>query len=145
MPRPETLSYALNKKTDKLLKAHRLKGRGMTIMIPTGAVAGLLCLYFLSNMDRYLSVWSSLFSDNGSRISNVLTPLEGIFINVLVIISLLFACVYIMWNKHNEKFKKYKSEILEILTAEPCQHRSPCSCKDDYCFWLEQEKGVDLL
>ncbi|NLC43018.1 MAG: hypothetical protein GX783_01915 [Clostridiales bacterium] len=145
MPRPETLSYALNKKTDKLLKAHRYKGRGMTIMIPTGAVAGLLWVYFLGNMDRYLSAWLSLFNDNTSTISNVLTPLEGFYIYVLFIVSLLFACVYIVWNKHNEKFKKYKSEILEILTAETCQHRSPCSCKDDYCFWLEQEKGVDLL
>lgn len=145
MPKPETLSYALNKKTEKLLKAHRYKGRGMSLMIPTGAVAGLLWLYFLSNMDRYLGSWSSLFSNNGNSAINILTPLEGVFMKVLIIVSFLFVSTYLMWSKQNDKYKKYKSEILEILNAEPCQHRSPCSCKDDYCFWLEQEKGVDLL
>ena len=144
MPRPETLSYALNKKTDKLLKAHQNKGRGMTIMILTGSVAGLLWFYFIGNMDRYLNAWSSLFSDSASSASQVL-PMESVYIKIMIFVTLLFACIYALWSKYNEKYKKYKKEILEILNAEPCQHRSPCSCKDDYCFWLEQEMGVDLL
>jgi hypothetical protein len=83
MPRPSTLSYALNKKTDKLLKVYRKKGTGMTLMIPIGAAAGMLWVYFLGNMDRYLSTWSSLFHD-GTASSELLTPLEGLFFNALM-------------------------------------------------------------
>ncbi|HHU78146.1 MAG TPA: hypothetical protein GXZ29_04590 [Clostridiales bacterium] len=144
MPRPSTLSYALNKKTDKLLKVYRKKGTGMTLMIPIGAAAGMLWVYFLGNMDRYLSTWSSLFHD-GTASSELLTPLEGLFFNALMITTAAFGCVYALWNRHNEKYKKYKREILEILELDPCEHRSPCSCKDQYCYWLEQEEGVDLL
>ena len=93
MPRPSTLSYALNKKTDKLLKVYRKKGTGMTLMIPIGAAAGMLWVYFLGNMDRYLSTWSSLFHD-GTASSELLTPLEGLFFNALMITTAAFGCVY---------------------------------------------------
>lgn len=144
MPRPLTLSYALNRKTDKLLKAHQDKGRGMAIMIPVGAIAGLLWVYFLGNMDRYLSSWSSLFSNNMEPAS-LLTPMEGVFVKVLLVTTVAFGFVYVLWSKQNEKYKKMKIEILEILKIEPCYHRYPCDCVDEYCEWLELEKGVDLL
>ncbi|HHY81250.1 MAG TPA: hypothetical protein GX505_01035 [Clostridiales bacterium] len=144
MPRPLTLSYALNKKTDKLLKAHRNKGTGIAIMIPAGTVAGLLWVYFLGNMDRYLDAWASVFSGDTS-VSAVLTPIETVYFKVLFITTLIFGCIYALWNRYNEKFKKYKKEVLEILEVDPCEHRSPCNCKDAYCEWIEQEEGVDLL
>jgi len=144
MPRPTTLSYALNKKTDKLLKAYRKKSKGTAIMIPTGAIAGLLWVYFLGNMERYLDTWASVFTGD-KNLTAILSPVEMIYFNVLFIASVFFGCVYALWSKYNEKYKKYKKEGLEILEIDPCDHRSPCSCKDEYCEWIEQEEGVDLL
>jgi hypothetical protein len=63
MPKPLTLSYVLNRKTDKLLKAYQFRGRGMAIMIPVGAVAGLLWVYFYGksifkgSVDYHTGVW----------------------------------------------------------------------------------------
>ena len=144
MPRPTTLSYALNKKTDKLLKAHRKKGADLAVMIPVGIVAALLWSYFLGNMNRYLDSWISLYATNASG-SALISPLEATYFKFLFITTVIFGCMYALWSKHNEKYKKYKKEVLEILEVDPCEHRSPCSCKDDYCRWIEKEEGEALL
>ncbi|HHT64920.1 MAG: hypothetical protein ACOX25_00960 [Caldicoprobacterales bacterium] len=113
-------------------------------MIPVGAVAGLLWVYFLGNMDRYLNSWSSLFS-NGIESAGLLTSMERVFLKALLITTLAFGFVYAWWAKHNEKYKKFKNEVLELLKIEPCYHKDPCSCVDNYCEWLEMEQGIDLL
>ena len=41
MPRPLTLSYTLNKKTDKILKAYHKRNKTMTIMVPIGIMWAL--------------------------------------------------------------------------------------------------------
>lgn len=144
MPRPKTLSYALNKKTDKLLKANNQKGADLAIMLPVGCVAGLLLAYFLGNMDRFLDAWVIIFSGEASEIT-VLTPVESVMFNVFFVASAIFGFLYALWTRHNDKFKKYKKEVLEILEADPCEHHNQCTCKDDYCSWIEDEEGVDLL
>jgi hypothetical protein len=144
VPRPVTLSYSMNKKTDKLLKTHRSMRRAMSLLIPIGAIAGLLWIYFIWNMDRYLS-GLSLFNFENASSTNTLTPLEAILFKVLLLASLIFGCIFTVWNNHNEKFKKLKKEILDILELNPCYHKDPCTCKDDYCKWLDQVEGVDFL
>ena len=144
MPRPLTLSYALDKKTDKLLKAYHKKAADLAVMIPAGILAALLWSYFIGNMDRYLDSWVPLFA-GGSIGSAPVSPLEAVYFRFLFLITVIFGCMYALWSKHNEKYKKYKKEVLEILEADPCEHRSPCSCKDDYCRWIEKEEGIDLL
>ena len=144
MPRPKTLSYILDKKTDKLLKVHTQRGADLTMMIPIGTLASFLWAYFLGNMNRYLDGWISLFSKE-SNVSMLLSSLEVLYFKLLFITSVIFVFIYALWNKHNEKFKKYKAEILVILDAEPCIHKSPCNCVDSYCSWIEKEKGVDLI
>ena len=144
MPRPRTLSYALNKKTDKLLKVYRQKATDLAVMIPVGLAAALLWGYFLGNMDYYMESWFSLHT---AALSRVPLPswLEAAYFRILLTTTAIFGCMYAFWNKHNEKYKKYKKEILKILEVDPCEHRSACTCKDDYCRWLEKEEGVDLL
>ena len=144
MPRPKTLSYVLDKKTDKLLKAHSRRGADLTMMITVGILASFLWAYFLGNMNLYLDGWISLFAKK-SNVSIILSSLEVLYFKLLFITSVIFVFTYALWNKHNEKFKKYKNEILVILDVEPCIHKSPCTCVDDYCAWIEIEKGIDLI
>jgi hypothetical protein len=144
VPRPLTLSYALNKKTDKILKAYHKRNKTMTIMVPIGIVTGLLWCYFLGNMDRYLGAWSKIFTVS-MEVSALVTSIEEIYLYALLFTTVLFVSTYTIWNQYNEKYKQYKKEILKILEVDACEHRSPCSCKDDYCYWLEQEEGIDLL
>jgi hypothetical protein len=91
-----------------------------------------------------LNSWSSLFS-NGIESAGLLTSMERVFLKALLITTLAFGFVYAWWAKHNEKYKKFKNEVLELLKIEPCYHKDPCSCVDNYCEWLEMEQGIDLL
>jgi hypothetical protein len=143
MPRPQTLSYALNRKTDKLLSAHRKRGADMVFMIPIGMAAAILWSYFIANMNRYMDGWFSLARDVNA--SAMLTSLEVTYSKFLFLSTIIFGCLYAMWNKHNEKYKKYKKEVLEILEVNVCYHKGFCGCKDEYCSWIEKEEGVDLL
>ena len=142
MPKPEALSYALNKKTDKIQKVHRDKNRLMTLMIPVGAAAGLLWVYFIGNLERYLDGWS-LF--NIAEKTDNITLIESLLFFALIFFSLLFVFLYAIWYKYNEKFNMLKKEIFEILELNPCSHGYPCDCKDKYCEWLELEEGVDIF
>lgn len=144
MPRPKTLTYALNRKTDKLLKIHEDRNKAMAVMIPVGAVAGLLWVYFIGNMDRYLTQWSLIFLDY-SNSTNIITPVEKITLIALLLATLAFGLIFIVWNRYNEKFNKLKEEILQVLELTPCYHKDPCQCKEEYYEWLEQEEKVDLF
>ena len=144
MPRPKTLTYAMNRKTDKLLKIHKKRNTAMIVMIPVGAVAGLLWVYVIGNIDHYLSQWSSLFSGSANGAST-LTFVESTILTALIITSIAFGYIFAIWNKHNEKYDKLKEEILQILELKACYHKEPCCCNDEYCQWLEQEEGVDLF
>jgi undecaprenyl pyrophosphate phosphatase UppP len=131
MPRPQTLSYALNRKTDKLLSAHKKRGADMAFMIPVGTITALLLSYFVANMNRFMDGWFSLAGN--ANASALLTPLEVTYLKVLFLSSIIFGCLYAMWSKHNEKYKKYKDEVLEILEVNVCHHKGFCGCKDEYC------------
>lgn len=144
MTKPESLSYALSRKTDKLLKTHKNRNRAMTAMILIGAIAGLLWVYFIGNLEDYLNQWSSIFSGYADS-ANILRPVEDVSLIVLLIVTFAFVYVFAVWNRQNEKHRKLKEEILQILELKPCYHREPCSCNDEYCQWLEQKKGVDLF
>lgn len=144
MPRPQLLSYALNKKTDKILDVNKRKRRLVYLMTPLGTAAFFMWWHFANNIDRYIDVWISPISKVGAG-TVIISRLEGFFLGALVIVSVLLICIFAIWNKLNEKFKKYKNEIMEILNAEPCYHSSPCTCKDDYCFWIEKEEHIDLI
>jgi len=143
MPRPTTLSYAMNKKTDKLLKASRDKESSLLILLPVGLITALLWSYFVSNLNRYLDGWIKSFTYDNIALS--LTIPDKICFMLLLPASFVFGIVYVTWNKRDEKFKKYKKEVLDILEVDVCEHRSPCSCKDEYCKWIEEEEKVDLL
>lgn len=144
MPRPDTLTYALNRKTDKLLKVHNDRRKAMAAMIPVGTVAGLLWVYFIGNIDRYISQWSSLFSGY-SNSANLLSYVERVILIALLITTLFFGLIFTVWNRHNEKYDKLKKEVLQMLELTPCYHKDSCDCKDKYCQWLEGKAGVDLF
>lgn len=143
MPRPVTLSYAMNKKTDKLLKASREKEKSILILLPVGLVTALLWSYIVGNLNRYIDGWIGSFAYE--NIAPSLTVPDKICFLSLLPVTFAFGMIYVIWNKRDEKFKKYKKEVLDILEVDFCEHRSPCSCKDEYCKWIEDEEKVDLL
>jgi len=142
MPRPKLLSYALNKKTDKILDVNRRKKKLVYFIAPLGTAAFFMWWHFANNIDRYIDIWISPLA--GAE-AGMISRLDGFFLGALVIISVLLLCIFSIWNKLNEKFKKCKNEIIQILNVEPCYHSSPCTCKDDYCIWIEKEEHIDLI
>lgn len=144
MPRPKYLSYALNKKTDSILKVNRWKRRLLALMLPVGIVSFLLTWYFAIHVESLLDAWISLTAYDAEA-AQMVSRLDWMLFQSLLFNSLFFVFIYGLWSKYNDKFKKRKVEILEILRVEPCEHRGHCTCKDDYCLWIEEEEHVDLI
>ncbi len=140
MPRPDSLSFALNKKTDKLIKTNTQKNLDLIIMIPAGIIAFLLWWHIFNNFDRFFGGWMP-----DSSIDGAMPLLDRICLTLTLLTTVIFVFFYSLWTRHSEKLKKYKKEIWEILQAEPCFHRTPCNCVDEYCKWIEEELEIDLL
>src|SRR5690554_4808911 len=119
MPRPKTLSYILNRRTNSLLKVYRKKRKAIYCMGILGGVCLPIWLYFIWNIDHFFNTWAT----RGTQAIPISSTDKTILL-IMVLGTIFFGGAYSLWTRYTIKFKKYRDEILVILNSDPCTHTS---------------------